>query len=151
MKTLIAAAREHHVEVIFVRHDDGVGEELTKGTEGFEIYEEFSPLPGEKIFDKTVNSPFRETGLQTYLKEKGIKTVVAVGLQTDFCMDATIKCGFEHGFQMIVPENSNSTVDNPFMTAEQSDKFYNEFMWKNRYAESISVEEAMSRMKEFQA
>lgn len=151
VKTLIAAAREHGVEVIFVRHNDGEDGELVKGTDGFEIYEEFSPLPGEMIFDKTVNSPFRDTGLRTYLKEKGIQTVVAVGLQTDFCMDAAIKCGFEHGFQMIVPENTNSTVANPYMTAEQCYKFYNNFMWKNRYADCISVEEAMSRMKEFQA
>ena len=55
VKTLIAAARENNVEVIYVRHDDGAGEELTKGTSGFEIYEGFSPQPGEKIFDKTVN------------------------------------------------------------------------------------------------
>jgi nicotinamidase-related amidase len=49
VKTLIAAARENGVEVIFVRHDDGGGEELTKGTPGFEIYEGFEPLQGEKI------------------------------------------------------------------------------------------------------
>lgn len=41
VKTLIAAARENHVEVIYVRHDDGAGEELTKGTSGFEIYKRF--------------------------------------------------------------------------------------------------------------
>ena len=35
VKTLIAAARENNVEVIYVRHDDGVGEELTKGTPDF--------------------------------------------------------------------------------------------------------------------
>ena len=59
VKTLIAAARENGIEVIYVRHDDGAGAELTKGTPGFEIYEGFSPLPDEKIFDKTVNSPLR--------------------------------------------------------------------------------------------
>ena len=35
VKTLIAAARENNVVVIYVRHDDGVGAELTKGTPGF--------------------------------------------------------------------------------------------------------------------
>lgn len=42
VKTLIAAARENNVEVIYVRHDDGASAELTKGTHGFEIYEGFS-------------------------------------------------------------------------------------------------------------
>ena len=32
VKTLIAAARENNVEVIYVRHDDGNGTELTRGT-----------------------------------------------------------------------------------------------------------------------
>lgn len=48
---------------------------------------------------------------------------------------------------MIVPENSNSTFDNVFMTGEQSYKYYNEFMWKGRYAECISVAETIERMK----
>lgn len=144
---LIAAARENNVEVIYVRHDDGAGAELTKGTPGFEIYEGFSPQQGEKIFDKIVNSSFKGTDLLEYLVEKNIRTVAVVGLQTDYCMDATNKCGFEHGFKMIVPENANSTFDNTFMTGEQSYKYYNEFMWKGRYAECISVEETIERMK----
>ena len=37
IKALINAARNNEIEVIFVRHDDGVGCELTKGNEGFEI------------------------------------------------------------------------------------------------------------------
>ena len=147
VKTLIATARENGVEVIYVRHDDGGGSELTKGTPGFEIYEGFCPQPDEKIFDKTENSSFKDTGLLEYLKEKDVRTVAVVGLQSDYCIDATIKCGFEHGFKMIVPENANSTFDNAFMTGEQSYRYYNEFMWKGRYAECISVGETIERMK----
>ncbi len=66
-----------------------------------------------------------------------------VGLQTEYCIDATIKCGFEHGFKMIVPENTNSTFDNQYMTAEQSYKYYNEFIWNKRYAEYITFDEAI--------
>lgn len=148
VKALLDAARERSVEVIYVRHDDGPWAELTKGTPGFEIYEGFRPKQGEMIFDKMVNSPFKESGLLEYLKKKDVQTIIVVGLQTDYCMDATIKCGFEHGFKMIVPANTNSTFDNAFMTGEQTYKYYNEFMWKGRYAECISVEETIERMKE---
>lgn len=61
--------------------------------------------------------------------------------------DVTIKSGFEYDFRVIVPENANSTFDNAFMSGEQSYKYYNEFMWKGRYAECISVEETIERMK----
>lgn len=143
IKALIAKARECGIEVIFVRHDDGAGAELTKGTDGFEIYEGFAPQGNERIFDKFVNSPFKESGLLQYLKEKKEDTIMTVGLQTDYCMDATVKCGFEHGFRMLVPEYTNSTFDNAYMTAEQTYRYYNEFMWKRRYAECISFEEAL--------
>ena len=91
------------------------------------------------------NSAFHPmTGLTEYLKSKGEKDIITIGVSTDYCMDATIKCGFEHGFRMIVPEYTNSTFDNAFMTAEQTYRYYNEFMWKGRYAECVSIEEALA-------
>ena len=143
---IIKESRDKKIEVIYIRHDDGPGSELTKGNVGFEIFHKFKPEAGEKIFDKQRNSAFKNTGLLEYLKGKNEKDIIIVGLQTDFCIDATIKCGFEYGFNMIVPIKANSTVDNEFMSAEQSYKYYNEFIWKGRYAECISFEETMGRI-----
>ena len=140
---LIAAARENGVEVVYVRHDDGEGKPLSKGNAGYDIYSGFAPAAGERVFEKYVNSPFRDSGLLGYLLEKGVKRLVVTGLQTDYCIDATVKCGFERGFEMIVPEYCNSTFDNVFMTAEQTYRYYNEFIWKNRYAHCIGIEEAI--------
>lgn len=147
VKTLIKCARENNIEIIYVRHDDGVGELLTKGTEGFEIYNEFKPVGEEKIFDKTVNSAFNGTGLYDYLNAKGEQSIIIAGLQTDYCIDATIKCGFEYGFKMIVPAQANSTFDNKYMSAENSYRYYNEFMWNGRYAQCISLEDTLDLMK----
>ena len=143
VRTLIAEARKNSVEVIYVRHDDGKGKPLSKGDEGFDIYSGFAPEAGERIFDKFVNSPFRDSGLLEYLLEKGVKRLIVTGLQTDYCMDATVKCGFEHGFEMIVPEYCNSTFENDFMTAEQTYRYYNDFMWKNRYAKCVKMAESL--------
>ena len=35
--------------------------------------------------------------------DKGETELIVAGLQTDYCMDATVKCGFEHGFKVYVP------------------------------------------------
>lgn len=147
VKELISKARDNGTEVIFVRHDDGIGCELTQGNEGFEIYESFKPEESERIFDKTINSSFKDTGLLEYLKEKYEDTIIIVGLQTDYCIDATIKAGFEHGFKMIVPENTNTTFDNQYMTSEETYKYYNEFIWNKRYAECVSFEDAIKMME----
>lgn len=141
VKKLIAAARENNIEVIYVRHDDG--EELTKGTEGFEIYEEFLPAHEEKIFDKCVNSAFNNTGLLEYLRSKNETKIMVAGLQTDYCIDATVKCGFEHHFEMIVPAYCNTTEDNEFLSGEKTYKYYNEKMWNRRYAACVSFDEAL--------
>lgn len=146
VKELIKKARNNDIEVIYIRHDDGAGNSLTRGTDGFEICDEFKPANEEKIFDKTVNSPFQGTGLLDYLNAKGEKELIVAGLQTEYCIDATVKCGFEHGFRMIVPAYTNSTFDNEYMSAENSYKYYNEFMWNGRYAECISLNDVLNMM-----
>ena len=42
---------------------------MTKGNDGFEIYDGFQPLNGELVFDKNVNSAFKDTELLEYLSE----------------------------------------------------------------------------------
>jgi nicotinamidase-related amidase len=147
VKKLIETARKNQIEVIFVRHDDGY--ELTRGVDGFEIYHDFAPIEGEKIVDKHVNSAFKNTGLVEYLTSKQEKQVMVAGLQTDYCIDAAIKCGFEHDFEMIVPAYCNTTVHNEFLTGEQTYRYYNEKMWKNRYANCISVDEAVNLLSNY--
>jgi nicotinamidase-related amidase len=67
---------------------------------------------------------------------------MTIGLQTDYCIDATVKSGFERGFRMIVPAFCNTTEDNDFLTGESSYRYYNEQMWRDRYASCISLEDA---------
>lgn len=144
VSSLIAQARQSGVEVIYIRHDDGKDQPLTPGKPGYEVYEAFAPQPGERVFDKQVNSPFRNSGLLEYLTAAGETELMVCGLQTDFCMDATIKCGFEHGFRMLVPAYGNTTTDNGFLTGEQSYRYYNEWMWPRRYADCMPLEQALT-------
>jgi len=144
IKCLIDASRINGIEVIFVRHDDGPGSGFSKGDIDFEIYEAVAPKTGEKIFDKKVNSAFHEfTGLELYLKSKNVKRVIAVGLQTEYCMDATVKSGFEKGFEMIVPQYCNSTRNNPYMDAGTTYDFFNKNIWPGRYAACPSVADTL--------
>lgn len=146
IKYVITKAREFHIEVIFIRHDDGKESTLTKGNLEYEIFDEWKPLTNERVYDKNVNSPFKQSGLLTYLKDKKEDTIIVCGLQTDFCVDATIKCGFEHGFQVLVPAYANTTVDNDCMRGEESYHYYNHFIWNNRYAKCIEIKELIKRM-----
>ena len=59
-------------------------------------------------------------------------------------MDATIKSAFERGYRVLVPQGTNSTFDNAYMDKETTYRFYNEMMWPKRYADCISMEEAIA-------
>lgn len=143
IKQLITLARENNVEVVYVQHDDGPGTDLDKSADNYEIYEEFAPRDGEKRFEKNVNSAFHPmTGLAEYLQSKGEKDIIAIGVSTDYCMDATVKSGFERGFNIIIPEYTNSTFDNPYFDKEAAYHYFNDFMWNKRYAKVISFEQA---------
>ncbi|MBQ2533667.1 MAG: isochorismatase family protein, partial [Lachnospiraceae bacterium] len=63
-KKLIDAARANQVEVIYVQHDDGPGTGFSVGDEEFEIADQVTPLTGEKIYYKTVNSAFGNKELE---------------------------------------------------------------------------------------
>lgn len=144
VRQLLHFARKNNTEIIYIRHDDGV--ELTKGADGFDIFDDFAPLPGDEIFDKHFNSAFKGTGLTAYLHSKNENQIMIVGLQTDYCIDATIKCGFEHGFEMIVPADCNTTVANEYLSGEQSYRYYNYKMWNKRYAKCLSFDDALSML-----
>ncbi len=148
IKKLIAVARENNVEVAYVQHDDGPGTSLDKLTDSYEVYEEFAPRADEKRFEKNVNSAFHPmTGLTEYLNSKGEKDIIIIGVSTDYCMDATIKSGFERGFNIFVPAYTNSTYDNPYFDKETAYKYFNEFMWGKRYAKIISMDQAIKLLQ----
>ncbi|MGQ7338513.1 cysteine hydrolase family protein [Streptococcus suis] len=102
----LAQARQAGLEVIHVRHHD---KELVKGTADWEIHSSVSPLASEKIFDKTFNSAFKETGLHAYLQEKGIEQLIIMGMATNFCIDTTIKVAYELGYKVAVIQDGTTT------------------------------------------
>ncbi|MBR0082396.1 MAG: cysteine hydrolase [Clostridia bacterium] len=146
---LIEAARKNGVEVVYVQHDAGPGSGLSAGDEGFEIADAVRPAPGEKVFVKTINSAFGNKELKKYLKKHRDKDkrLMIIGLQTNYCIDATVKSAFERGYTVIIPEGTNSTFDNNYMTAETTVRYYNEDVWEE-LVESVTVEEAVGLMRE---
>lgn len=140
IQEMLQYGRKKNVDIIYFRHDDGEGEELTKGKPGYEIYSEIEPEDGEIVFDKSYNSIFNKTGFKEYLKEKHITNLIVMGLQTEYCIDATLKAGLEHGYRMIVPEGTITTRDNGDFTAKQLNDFYHNTIWKGRFAKVLPID-----------
>jgi nicotinamidase-related amidase len=146
IKKLISASRQNDIEVIYVRHDGGIGDELERDSDGWQIYDEIAPEAGEMIIDKQYNSAFLKTGLKQYLDNKEIKNIILVGLQTEYCIDATCKVAFEHGYKIIMPKETNTTFDNEYLTGDKLYEFYNYNIWKERFAQVITVDEMVKEL-----
>ena len=142
---LIDAARKNGVEVIYVQHDAGPGSGLIEGDEGFEIAGQVRPAPGEKVFVKKINSCFGNKDFTEYMERQADKRLMIIGLQTNYCIDCTVKSAFERGFEVIIPEGTNSTFDNDYMTGETAVRYYNEDVWEG-LADSVTLEEAIGMM-----
>ncbi len=143
IELLIKKCRFNNVEVIYVRHDGGKGDELEFGSKGWQIYNQVAPKYGEKIIEKRYNSAFKETELKEYLNEKDIDTIVLVGMQTEYCIDTTCKVAFEYNFKVIIPEETNTTFDNKYMNGRGIYEYYNFNIWKNRFATLEKVQDVI--------
>ncbi|MGT2712177.1 cysteine hydrolase family protein [Streptococcus oriscaviae] len=126
-KDSITKARQAEIEVIHIRHSDQF---LVKGTDDWEIYPLVAPLEGEKIFDKTFNSAFKETGLHAYLQEKEVKRLIIMGMATNFCIDTTVKVAFELGYKVAVIQDGTTTgYSGQLDTKDLIDHYQNIWSW----------------------
>ena len=144
---LIETARENGIELIYVQHDAGPSTGFSVGDEAFEIADEVAPKAGEKVFVKRINSCFGNRDFTAFLEESGDDTLMIVGLQTNFCIDATVKSAFERGYHVIVPEGAHSTFDNPYMSGETTCAYYFNEVWPDLFADCVSLDEALALLR----
>ena len=144
---IIAAARENGVEIIYVQHDEGPETGLSVGDEAFEIAEELAPREGEKCFVKEEGSCFTNKDFADYLEQSGDDTLMIMGLVLNFCVDKTVKSADERGYFILVPRETTSTFDNPYMSAETTCEYYFNCAWSGA-ADCISTDEAIALIKE---
>lgn len=107
---LLEVWRTSQMPIIHVKHDSlsSTGF-LRPGQPGNEIKLEARPKEGEPIVTKHVNSAFIGTDLEERLREKGIGTLVLVGLTTDHCVSTTARMAGNLGFDCYVVSDATAT------------------------------------------
>ena len=139
-KAIIQHFRDQNIEVIFIRHSEDEGL-LAMGSDNWQVYHELKPQENEKIFNKYYNSIFKDTELKEYLNRKNIIDLTFVGMQVEFCIDTSVKVGFEYGYKITIVEDAISTFDNIHLSADQILSFYKEKIWRNRFAQLRTTKE----------
>ena len=142
-KAIIQHFRDQNIEVIFIRHSEDEGL-LAMGSDNWQVYHELKPQENEKIFNKYYNSIFKDTELKEYLNRKNITDLTFVGMQVEFCIDTSVKVGFEYGYKITIVEDAISTFDNIHLSADQILSFYREKIWRNRFAQLRTTTEILA-------
>jgi nicotinamidase-related amidase len=125
VSALLAGWRERHRPIIHVHHRSPRPESLfSPDRSGFKVKPEATPLAGEPIFYKEVNSSFIGTNLEQTLRARGTKTVVIAGITTDHCVSTTTRMAGNFGFNTYIVSDATATFerrgpDGKHFTAEQ--------------------------------
>lgn len=137
---LIERARSAKIPLIFVQHDGGLGDELDRNGPGFPFRPEVAPQPGDSVVVKHRCNAFQDTDLNDRLKQRGIDELVVCGMQTEFCIDTTVRAAFERGYHVIVACDAHTTFDSPILPAE-SIIAHTQHIWNGRFAKLKMAEE----------
>lgn len=109
---LLQAFRAAGRPVLHVKHDSvDPRSTLRPEAPGNAFKPEAAPLPGEPVFPKSVNSGFIGTGLESYLRERGIDGLVIAGITTNHCVSTTTRMAGNLGFQTTLVSDACATFD----------------------------------------
>ena len=126
-------ARSKNIEIIYVQH---IETPEAQTSEDWQLSPLLKRQANEKVFQKRYNSMFKETGLKEYLDQQGIEQLVLCGMQTEYCVDTSVKVAFEYGYQLVIPEGAVTTFDGDDIPAETINEFY-ENIWVERFADVL--------------
>lgn len=118
INTVVAKARTAGALVIFIQHEEDEGP-LQFGTEGWQLDERLAARPVDVRVRKTATDSFHRTELQALLQSHGISQLVVCGLQSEFCVDSTVRQALALGYPVALVSDAHSTLDNGVLSAAQ--------------------------------
>lgn len=119
IRKLIEKARTANVPIIYVQHTQSDDKPMGKGKPGWKIHPDIAPLEYDNVVFKNTPSSFYKTNLQEVLSSKGITELIITGLQTECCVDTTVRHAFCLGYEVALVKDANSTYDIPPLIAPQ--------------------------------
>jgi nicotinamidase-related amidase len=76
-------------------------------------------LKGELIVHKRTPDSFNDTTLQAVLESRGIRKLIIAGLQSEWCIDTTVRHAYSLKYNITVVEDAHSTYDTKILKAPQ--------------------------------
>ena len=83
---------------------------MIKGTRGGEIDAAFDKRDGDIVIERSAIIAFEGTDLEQRLKDKGINTIILVGLLSDVCIEGTMRAAYSKGYEVYTLTDATATM-----------------------------------------
>ena len=119
---ILETARDAGATVIHVRNNGTDGDPDQPGTDGWQLIHDVRD--GEPVVDKTTSDSFAGTDLADFVRDGA--PVIAVGMQSEYCVRATSLASLARGHAVTVVSGAHATYDDDKPAAEISHDVENE-------------------------
>ena len=109
---LVGAARAGGTPVLYVQHAGGEGDPLNMSKPGFAFRPELAPQASESVTVKRQPSAFEDTTFDETLQQAGVDHLVICGMETDCCVNATVRAAAERGYRVSLVSDAHTTAGN---------------------------------------
>lgn len=117
-------ARSAAAPVVFIQHEESEGPMVHLG-DGWQLDPRLDALPSDLYVRKKTCDSFHHTDLQALLQARGITRLIACGLQSEFCVDSTVRRALALGYPVTLVADGHSTLDSGGLSAAQISAHHN--------------------------
>lgn len=105
-------AQRRGIPIIVVRHTQPQADSpiFRKGSKEWELHPEVAKRPYDLLIEKNLPGSFTGTELESWLKNRGIDTVVICGYMTQMCCDTTARQASHLGFAVEFLSDATGTL-----------------------------------------
>ena len=87
----------------------GKGDPDEPGFEGWEFHSKIKPQKDDIVIQKTTPDSFDKTVSNELLQTKNVKSLIILSLQTEYCIDTTIRRAYTLGYDVSLVKDCHST------------------------------------------
>ena len=107
IRSIVDQARRARWPIAWIRHFNKPHESraFVPGSWGSELSPGLGPQDGfvqEQIFEKNVYGAFSDTGLEAWLRARGVEAIVLVGFYTHMCLSTSAREALIRGFEVTI-------------------------------------------------
>src|SRR3569623_2913650 len=122
---LRARARAAGAWSIHIQPTGAEGTRYAPGAPGRQFHPQTAPVAGEIVIEKYHPAAFHGTNLEELLVDRGVGGIAMCGIASDYCVDATVRSGYAHRFDVVLAADAHTTTANEVLSAADTISHHN--------------------------